>query len=84
MGKMRRKRGRRVKMKKGEKEITACPFCLSSELDFTPGDGYAGMTYFGIGPVGGVPVCKVCKKLVYPIVFKNTKEYEKAKKELGK
>ncbi len=71
-------------MKKEEKEIEACSECLSLDLDFTPGGASAWLTDVGMGPVGGHPVCKICKKMVLPIVFKSREEYEKAKKELGR
>ncbi len=56
-------------------EITACMRCGSRNLDFTPGDGMAVFTKLGVGPIGGIAVCKDCGRVGGPIVFGKEKDY---------
>lgn len=67
-------------MKKEEKEIEACPFCLTDDIDyFNKTSNFLWIKQFPI-----FPKCKKCQKNIQPIIFHSREEYEKAKKELGK
>jgi hypothetical protein len=56
-------------------KIRACIRCGSLELDFTPGDGSAVLTRIGVGPVGGVALCKDCGYLGGHIEFDSERDY---------
>ncbi len=56
--------------------IRACLSCGSRNLDFTPGNGMVANTYFGIGPVAGIAICKDCGMRGGPIEFEKEEDYE--------
>lgn len=55
--------------------IRACLRCGDRNLDFTPGDGMMAHTYFGIGPVAGIAICKNCGRRGGPIEFDKEEDY---------
>ncbi|MFH0818359.1 MAG: hypothetical protein V1909_07045 [Candidatus Micrarchaeota archaeon] len=70
---------------KGEKtRIIACLQCGGRNLDFTPGDGMMASTYLGIGPLGGIGLCKDCGRQGGPIEFETQRDYGAFVKHLQK
>ena len=55
--------------------IRACIRCGSTDLDFTPGEGSAVFTKVGMGPMGGVALCRKCGLIAGPIEFDDEKSY---------
>ncbi|GEM_PF-2005829 len=60
--------------------VEACPFCLSTKVDYTPGGAGAAFTIYGItGYQSGRAVCRDCGRMVLPIEFKSLEDYKKAR-----
>jgi hypothetical protein len=56
--------------------IRACIRCGSTDLDFTPGESSAVFTKVGMGPMGGVALCRKCQNVSGPIEFGGEKDYK--------
>ena len=66
------------------RRVMACIKCGSTLLDFTPGDGFSVLDGTGIGPIGGIALCKKCGHLGGPIIFENRREHKKFLKHLSR